>query len=144
MKWKINEILNDLMLEKQIDTKQLASELNIDSSTIHRWLRDEGNMYLSNAVAICDYFECSLEYLTNRTDTKLSFTIHKEYPDFYLQVRHIMKQLGITRYKMTTTSKFKDSYFTSWKKGTEPQIPTLIELADYFKTTLDYLVGRES
>ena len=144
MKWKINEILNDLMLEKQIDTKQLASELNIDSSTIHRWLRDEGNMYLSNAVAICDYFECSLEYLTNRTDTKLNFSIRKEYPDFYLQVRQIMKQLGITRYKMATTSKFKDSYFTSWKKGTEPQIPTLIELADYFKTTLDYLVGRES
>jgi len=143
MEWKMNEIIMDLMLERDIDTRQLASALNLDTATIYKWLRDAGKMYLYNAVAICDYFECSLEYITNRTDTKLNFVIRKEYPNFYFQVRKIMKQLGISRYKMTTASKFKDSYFTSWKKGTEPQIPTLIELADYFKVTIDYLVGRE-
>lgn len=139
---KFNETLSELMSDEKMDNKGLAKAINVNVTAVCRWRREATKIYLSNIISICDYFHCSLEYLFDRTDTKLDYIPHMR-PPFYERIRAIMIEKGITRYQMTTESKFKESYFHRWKNGSEPQIPTLIELADYFGITLDYLVGRD-
>lgn len=139
---KFSERLSDLIFEKQITNQELANAIKVNVTAIQRWKREATKLYLSNAIAICDFFQCSLEFLTGRSETKIDF-VPRSCPPFYERLRLIMEKQNKTRYRMTKESKFKENYFQRWKNGSEPQIPTLIELANYFDCTLDYLVGRE-
>lgn len=139
---KFSERLSELIFEEQITNKLLANAINVNVTTIQRWRRDCTKIYLSNLVALCNYFNCSIDFIVGRIDKKLDFVPH-ECPPFYNQIRKIMQEKSITRYRMTKESKFKESYFHGWKNGSEPQLPTLIELADYFDVTIDYLICRE-
>ena len=98
--------------------------------------------FLSQLVKLADYFDCSLDFLTGRTDTVLDYS-PKPCPPFYARFREVMAERGITRYRMSKETKIKDSYFTEWSKGTDPHLFSLIEVADYLNVSVDYLVGRE-
>ena len=99
-------------------------------------------MRLSQFIAIADFFNCSLDFLAGRSETVIDF-IPKKCPPFYEHFRNILKEKGISRYKIHTDTKIKSSHFVDWKNGTEPQIHSLIELADYLDISLDYLLGRD-
>jgi len=136
---KISERLVELMFDKQVKNQELADALGVNVTAIQRWKREATKLYLSNAIAICNFFECSLDFLIGRNEVKMDYTPKQLLPNFYERVREIMRELNITRSRMTRESKFKENYFHSWKNGTEPQLPTLLELANYFNCTLDYL-----
>ena len=55
-----------------------------------------------------------------------------------------MKEKGVSQYNIRKNKVCSPSSFTSWKlNNAEPQVETLIKLADYLGVTVDYLVGRE-
>lgn len=54
-----------------------------------------------------------------------------------------MKEKGVTRYRMAKESKIKDSYFTAWSRGADPNVDSVMEAADYLNVSIDYLVGRD-
>lgn len=140
---KFSERLKDLMFEaNDIKSEQLGKAIGISGQTIRAWCDGSQSIFLSKAVRLADYFHCSLEYLVGRSDTLLDFTI-KPCPPFYDQFRAVMKERGATRYRMAKESKIKDSYFTTWKEGSDPHILSVITVADYLDVTIDYLVGRE-
>ncbi len=138
-----SERLKELMFEKNIKSQQLGANLGISGQTIRAWCEGTQNILLSNAVALANYFNCSLDFLFGRNECVLDFQ-PKPCPAFYPQLRLVMQEKGITRYFMTKNSKIKDSYFTTWKSGSDPHIFSIITIADYLGVTLDYLVGRES
>lgn len=137
-----SERLRELLADAGISMEQLSEKINVDVTTVRRWNRDAHSTFLSNLVALAGYFNCSLEFLAGRTETKLDYT-PQPCPPFYERFRELMKENGITRYRFTRTTRFKDQYFSKWKHGADPHLETLIELSDYFKCTIDYLVGRE-
>jgi len=67
----------------------------------------------------------------------------KQYPPFYARLRQVMEEKGKTRYRITKETKIKDSYFTTWRSGSDPHILSVIEVAKYLDVTIDYLIGRE-
>lgn len=143
MKIKFSERLAELIAERALTVKKLSDLTDISVQSIYAWMRDDSyNIYLSNLIKICNALNCSLDFIVGRTDTILDF-IPKECPSFYENLRKIMKEKGITRYRIVLDTRFYDNYFTVWKSGREPQLNILIELADYIGCTLDYLVGRE-
>ena len=61
--------------------------------------------------------------------------------NFGKRVRDIMKSKKISTYKMRKEPHFGGRHFHDWDNGADPKLSTLIELAEYFKCTLDELVG---
>ena len=137
-----HERLTELMIEKGVNTVSLAAAIGVSDETVRRWKNGERDILLSQLVKLADYFQCSLDLLTGRSDTVLDYQV-REMPPFYDSLRAVMAEKGVTRYKLVKDLPIYDGYFTNWKKGKSPNILTLIMLADYLDVTIDYLVGRE-
>ncbi len=141
-KIKIGERLTELMNEKEISNKEIAKVLGVSLGTVGYWKKGKNNMRLPQFIAIADYFNCSLDFLAGRSETYIDF-VSKECPPFYEHLKHILANKKITKYRINTETKIKSSHFVDWKNGAEPQIYSLIELADYLDISLDYLLGRD-
>lgn len=142
MEVKFGERLTELMDERILSNEQLAEKTGIAVQTIRRWKRNASKIYLSNLIKICDILSCSIEFITGRTETILDF-MPKPCPLFYERLREVMAEKGKTRYRIVHDTRIYDNYFTVWKRGCDPQLDILIELANYLGCTLDYLVGRD-
>ncbi len=139
---KISERLTELMNEKGISNNELASILGVTPCSVGRWKRGVKNMRLTQFVMIANYFNCSLDFLAGRSETFIDF-VPKKCPPFYEHFKKLISEKGISRNKINTETKIKSSHFVDWKNGAEPQIHSLIELADYLDISLDYLLGRD-
>lgn len=141
-KIRIGERLTELMNEKGISNKELANILGVSLGTVGYWKKGKNYTRLSQFIAMADYFNCSLDFLAGRSETVIDF-IPKPRPPFYEHLKDILKSKNITKYRINADTKIKSSHFVDWKNGTEPQILSLIELADYLDISLDYLLGRD-
>ena len=57
------------------------------------------------------------------------------------RILQLIKDRGITAYKMTTDIGISKSKVTEWKKGIhKPSTEAIIKIADYFGVTCDYLL----
>lgn len=140
---KFIERLDELMQETKVSVKQLSMSIHIPASTISTWRTNKNLVYLPNIIKLADYFKCTVDFLIGRSDDSSMPFIPMPCPSFPQQLRKIMNETGWSRSRMDRETKFKDCYFCSWDKGKLPQILTLIELADLFDVSIDYLIGRE-
>ena len=136
------ERLSEIIQERNITAKELANELGFSHRAINHWRKNERDIRLSNLIAISRYFNYSLEYLVGRAEINYKPTF-KTLPKFSDSVRMVMKKRGVTSYKIRNETQFSGGFFNDWDKGTEPQLSTLIELANYLNCSLDELVGLE-
>ena len=139
---KISERLTELMNEKGISNKDLAETLGVTPCSVGRWKRGVKNMRLTQFVMIADYFNCSLDFLSGRSDNYIDF-VPKARPQFYDHFKKLISDRGISRNRINTETKIKSSHLVDWKNGAEPQIYSLVELADYLDLSLDCLIGRD-
>ena len=137
------ERLSEMMQETGVTHDRLSKELGFSLSTAYTWQRDKRNIRLSNFVALCFYFDCSLDFMAGRTENN-SKPSKRELPKFMDSVRAIMRRKKISSYKMRKETRFSGGHFNNWENGAEPQLSTLIELANYFNCSLDELVGLEA
>lgn len=138
---KFGERLSELIFDAKINNRTLSSTIGVDVTTIRRWKHGTLDISLSHLLKLADYFHCSIDFLTGRSETQ-SEGIPKQCPPFYDRLREIMEKNNITRYRLVKETTIYDSYFTNWKRGVDIQLSTLIILANYFDCTIDYLIGR--
>ncbi|MCL2798514.1 MAG: XRE family transcriptional regulator [Firmicutes bacterium] len=54
----------------------------------------------------------------------------------------LMKQRGVTQYRLSKDIGISEGVFSSWKKNTQkPSTDVVIKVAEYFNVTTDYLLG---
>ena len=59
------------------------------------------------------------------------------------RIRELRNQKGVSLRKMAATLGVSPSTLNTWENEVYlPSLPHLIEMADYFDVTIDYLVGR--
>lgn len=63
-----SERLKDLRKEKKVNQIMLADEIHVSKGIISLWENNLREPTLSNLVALADYFNVSLDYLTGRSD----------------------------------------------------------------------------
>lgn len=140
---KFGERLSELMFyEDEISSSELAELIGVTVQTVNRWKRGEQLMNLSNLIKVANVLKCTVDYLIGRNDSALDF-VPQECPMFYNRLRDVMKEKHITWYKLTKETNIKSSYLYIWKNGADTKISALIELADYFDISIDYLIGRD-
>jgi len=58
-------------------------------------------------------------------------------------IKELRKQKGVTQKELARVIHVTDDSVYNWEKGrSEPSIADLINMADYFQVTVDYLIGR--
>ena len=139
---KFGERLTELLLSQELTSDKLGTKIGVSGSSIRRWCNGTLNIKLSKANTLADYFKCSLEFLFGKTEKILDFVLYPSEP-FYPQLRRVMKEKGVTRYRLVKDLKKSHGHFYFWEKGGDPSMQTVIDLADYLDCSLDYLTGRE-
>jgi len=137
-----SERISDLMLEKEIRSPELAAIVGVDATSVNNWKRGKFQLFLSNAVKLANFFECSLEYLVGRCDNTATYSA-KSCPPFYPRFIAVVEECGYSTYYLRKESPIKGAHLNKWKRGADPLIATLISAADFLKVSLDYLIGRE-
>lgn len=61
-----------------------------------------------------------------------------------MKLRELREKDNLSQRKVSKDLSIKYTTFNGYERGiSEPDIETLIKLADYFRTTVDYLIGHE-
>ena len=139
-----SETLSDLIVMHNLNSSILSKQLNIDRSTITKYLAKRSFPKLTYAIAIEDYFGCSLDYLFGLTNEYNKKT-YLPYPQFYQVFRELLKSHNCTQYRLYTDLKFNDKSVIAWFHGKSiPAVDHLIKISEYFGCSLDELVGRKT
>ncbi len=63
---------------------------------------------------------------------------------FLKRLEELMKEEGITQYKLSKETLIPATTMEGWKKGQQPSASKILALANYFQVSTDYLLGREN
>lgn len=139
-----SERLCDLLQENKSSVNFLAQDLNLNPSAIYKWIRKVSVPSFENALALADYFGCSLDYLFALKEIDVQYTPHTPFSSFSDHFEEILHEKKISKYRLVKRTGISRSKITSWRKGESlPSIHSLIVVATSLDITLDALVGRD-
>ena len=141
---KFGETLSELIAMQDLNATRLGKQLNIDRSTITKYLAKRSLPKLQFAIKIVDYFGCSLDYLFGLTDDYQKRN-YLPCPPFHQVFQQLLNSRNCTRYRLFTDLEIHDQIVDDWYYGRSiPSIHNLVRIANYFGCTLDELVGRKA
>lgn len=97
----------------------------------------------TSLMRISDYFNISVEYLIGNTDSDYFIKSEKSVT-FFERLEDLRIKNGIpTVYELSKEIHIHRNNISYWKtKGFTPSIEDVVLIADYFKVSVDYLLGR--
>ncbi len=135
---RVNDLVEDCEVNKSVlpnligvDYRSLSNALNYGIIPTPRIL-----------IRIADYFNVSIKYLLGTSDNEY-FNKAKVKSDFKIRFDFLCKENNVTHYKVSKDLHFNQSYITRWlNKNYLPSLELLELLSDYFKVSIDFLLGR--
>ncbi|MBQ8292012.1 MAG: helix-turn-helix transcriptional regulator [Clostridia bacterium] len=93
-------------------------------------------------IRIADYFKTSVAYLLGTTNEEIFYPADTA-SDFFLRIQQLCSEKNVSYYRVAKQCHFDKGYISRWiKQKYFPSWELLDILADYFKVSLDYLLGR--
>lgn len=93
-------------------------------------------------IKLADFADVSIKYLLGETDDK-EFYKSENPTTFHSRIDELIDENNTTYCKLASKMPFGKSSFYEWQnKKTLPSLMYLEALANYFKVSLDYLLGR--
>lgn len=139
---KFIDILNDLIIEKNLSLRKLASESNISAIQYSKYLK--GSIpTIPVAVRMANYFNCSIDYLFGINNDN-NIKIFKDYDlsVFVDRYTSLLKINKTTHWKFSKKYGLSESSLRHWKAGDIPTIESLIIIATNLSCSIEYLIGR--
>lgn len=140
---KFVEVLKDLLLEHGIGIQELSKGTGIDDSVLYDHIH--GSIpQIKYAVSIANYFNCSLNYLMGLDEFPNDTEFKNNYDVSFFSDRYdgLLQENNVTHYKLTKLCGLNYSSHYAWRRGATPSMNSLITIANYFGTSIDYLIGR--
>lgn len=142
---KFNEQLFNLFKIERLSTVSGSKEIGISKTQLGRYLSGYYEPTLPNALKICRYFSCSLDFLLG-LETKRKWYGELGSPNFELflsRYKDLLNEAGVSHYAVAKKLKFNRNNLNYWKKtGSLPSLEILYNLAKYFNKPVEYLIGR--
>lgn len=127
--------IKKLRKERGLTQTELAKQLNTTQKNISKYELEFLDLNTKTAIAIADYFGVSIDYLLGRDDfeeTKMN------------RIKELRLEHELTQKELATALNITQDSISLWE--TSKRIPDtcyVIQLADFFGVTTDYLLGRE-
>lgn len=139
-----DETLKDLLFDKKITVEQFANDAEITLSEAYRYLRKESVPKLSTIIKIADAYNYSIDFLVGITPFPDNITF-KRTPLFSQQFKELLSNNTVSRYRLSKDLNISINRIDDWYHGKcLPSAENAIKLAEFFKCTLDSLLGREN
>ena len=140
---KFGGILNELKENNNLTNIDLSKIVDTSRFVIGYWISNSQIPTLEHAIKLANYFNCSLDFLFGLTENNEEVNYSKSTP-FHIQLKKILDEKKISQNKLMRETNFKSGNLYSWfNKKSQPNMATVIELAQYLNVSLDYLAGRE-
>ena len=144
-----NITLKKLREEANLSQYALAPLLKVSQSTIGNW---ESGIRVPDATMLCtiaNFFNVSVDYLLGREKQQDEFIGQSfevsEKKELSIRLKELRKQQNITQKDISDYLQTSQQTYSRYEKGQrEPDIATIIKLADFFNVSVDYLLGREN
>ena len=136
------ECLKDTMIERNLSVADLSQQSGVNVSRIYDYLSGKAPA-THNAVKIAQVLNCTLDYLFGFESDYVECSDYTLSSDCTARFRETVAKCGKSRYLIAKETGLTQTQLSNWYLGKQvPKLITLIDLADYFNCSLDYLVGR--
>lgn len=134
------ERLQDLLTENNLSRLQLAKRLGLSSTTINGYFNDNYYPQIDIAIKMANYFNCSLDFLFGLSEDVNNNC--KNQNSFIENFDKLLKQNKLPIARALREMKMSEYNYYRWKAGKFPKTINLIEIAKFFDTSIDNLIGR--
>ncbi len=133
---------NELLDPKNVKFSEIAKSLNVNLSIIYDWVNMRSMPNFDNLLKLADYFGVSVDYLMGRTDDDSEYHT-KSLNKFSDQIKKVLKQKGVTKYRLFKDCDLSNSFKVRWfNKQVKPNANNLLKIANYLNVSMDELMGR--
>ena len=137
------ERLDELLFDNKFSVSDLSKKLNLDTSTIYKYLNAKKLPSVETAIKLANLFNCSIEYLLAKTEAHQEQVFYNP-PLFCEHLKFLLNHFNKTQYNLVKYGKFSQSALQHWLKGTFiPSLDNIEKLARFFDCSMDFILGRE-
>lgn len=136
------EILGELLLERNLNAKQFAHDIDAQNSSVSFYLRAMSIPTVKWLVKIADYFNCSTDYLLGLDEEKKvgDFCVC---PPFNEQLNFLKQHFNCSNSYFYTNSGIPKTRYYDWQNGKRvPTVESVVKLAKHFDCSVDFIIGR--
>lgn len=136
------ERLRELVEDCEVNKSELPNLIGVDYRSLSNALNYGIIPTPRILIRVADYFNVSIKYLLGTSDD-VYFNKAKVKNDFKTRFDFLCNEKSVTYYKVSKDLHFDQSYITRWfRKNYLPSLELLDLISDYFKVSIDYLLGR--
>lgn len=130
------------MQEQGLTQAALAKATGIVRSNIAEFLSEKHTPSYENLISLLTFFNCSADYLLGLKDLHTEEPLHEPLP-FHERLRELLKERGVSQTALIKHLPVSSSVLYKWVSGkSQPNVFSLIRLAEFFDCSVDYLIGR--
>lgn len=142
LKNRFKELIEENFDDVKIGNAEIASKIGVDKTVISNIMNYKIIPSVQSLMKIADYFNVSLEFLLGKTD-KSDFIKSDTPSTFGVRIIQLKDERKLKFADITNKCDFSRNSIHVWiKRNNIPSLVYLIELADFFDVTPDYLLGR--
>ena len=138
------ENLRDLIDDTNLSLRQLEKVSGVSAMQYSRYLRDSIPT-IDVVLRIAKFFNCSIDFLFG-LDNSRNMSQYKTYEydisKFLPRYMKLLEENNITHYKFSLNQPFNESILRHWQAGRTPRLDIVYIIANYFGSSMDYLIGR--
>ena len=137
--------LKYLREEKELKQVEISKLLKFKDNVYSQFEREETIIPIKHLNTLCNYFDCSIDYIFEFTDTKkykkMKKEINKEISGERL--RNIRKDFKIKQYKLAKLLNVDNSMLSKYELGKYTIATTyLYQICKTYNISADYLLGK--
>lgn len=125
---------------KSIDC--LFTDEIISKDTFYKYKQRNPN--LQTLIKISNYLKVSIDYLFELTDENNFVQYSIDQSDFYKRLIDIIKKNNLSNRQFCKELNYQKDNINRYKRGVQPSVRTLIEMANFFGCSIDDFLTKEN
>ena len=139
---KFQKFLKDAIDEQELKKVQFAEAAGVSSSVIIRATLYQIVPSVKSLIKLADYLQVPIMYMFGETDDA-HFTPAQEHSTFFERLEQLTQEKGEKYSVLSHTMSFAPNAVYEWiRTNSLPSLDFLIQLANHFDVSIDYLLGR--
>lgn len=137
-----NENIEDFIIKENTTVYQFSKAVGVSGQSVANWLQHNGYPDTESANKIANYLRVSLDFLFGLSDSPKPNNDANDLP-FLEKFDLLRKKNHVSCYAVAKECSFGESAISKWRKGKQPKLENVIQIAKYFGCSLDYLIGKK-